>query len=246
MTVISYRLNFKERYIKVQKRILLVEDDEAIREMVESYLTMEGFLVTSAVNGEEALQNCLNKPFDLVILDIMIPKLNGLEVLKIIREQASLPIIIMSAKDSDVDKALGLGLGADDYIAKPFSMLEFSARVKAAIRRATKYANQVEDKKDILEIDNLLIDLVNFSVEKSGQNVKLTSKEFAILKLFVTNRNRVFTKQQIYQLIWNDNYYGDENIINVHIRRLREKMEDDPSNPQYIKTLWGIGYKFEG
>lgn len=246
MTVISYRLNFKERYIKVQKRILLVEDDEAIREMVESYLTMEGFLVTSAVNGEEALQNCLNKPFDLVILDIMIPKLNGLEVLKIIREQASLPIIIMSAKDSDVDKALGLGLGADDYIAKPFSMLEFSARVKAAIRRATKYANQVEDKKDIIVIDNLLIDLVNFSVEKSGQQVKLTSKEFAILKLFVTNRNRVFTKQQIYQLIWNDAYYGDDNIINVHIRRLREKMEDDPSNPQYIKTLWGIGYKFEG
>lgn len=230
----------------MQKRILLVEDDEAIREMVESYLTMEGFLVTSAVNGEEALQNCLNKPFDLVILDIMIPKLNGLEVLKIIREQASLPIIIMSAKDSDVDKALGLGLGADDYIGKPFSMLEFSARVKAAIRRATKYANQIEEKKDLIEIDNLLIDLINFSVERSGQQVKLTSKEFAILKLFVTNRNRVFTKQQIYQLIWNDNYYGDENIINVHIRRLREKMEDDPSNPQYIKTLWGIGYKFEG
>ncbi|MGY3188284.1 DNA-binding response OmpR family regulator [Lysinibacillus sp. TE18511] len=232
--------------MKVQKHILLVEDDEAIREMVESYLTMEGFLVTSVVNGEEALQNCLNNPYDLVILDIMIPKLNGLEVLKIIREQASLPIIIMSAKDSDVDKALGLGLGADDYIAKPFSMLEFSARVKAAIRRATKYSSQVEEKKDIVEIDNLSIDLVNFSAEKNGQQVKLTSKEFAILKLFVTNRNRVFTKQQIYQLIWNDAYYGDENIINVHIRRLREKIEDDPSNPQYIKTLWGIGYKFEG
>ncbi|MGE7914951.1 response regulator transcription factor [Lysinibacillus xylanilyticus] len=230
----------------MQKHILLVEDDEAIREMVESYLTMEGFLVTSVENGEEALQNCLNIPYDLVILDIMIPKLNGLEVLKIIREQASLPIIIMSAKDSDVDKALGLGLGADDYIAKPFSMLEFSARVKAAIRRATKYANHVDDKNEVLELNNLAIDLINFSVEKNGQNVKLTSKEFAILKLFVTNRNRVFTKQQIYQLIWNDAYYGDENIINVHIRRLREKIEDDPSNPQYIKTLWGIGYKFEG
>ncbi|WP_318528166.1 response regulator transcription factor [Lysinibacillus capsici] len=230
----------------MQKHILLVEDDEAIREMVDNYLTMEGFKVTTATNGEEALHNCLQNTFDLVILDIMIPKLNGLEVLKIIREQAALPIIIMSAKDSDVDKALGLGLGADDYIAKPFSMLEFSARVKAVIRRATKYSSQAEQKQEVLEIDNLKIDIVNFSIAKSGQEIKLTSKEFSILKLFVTNRQRVFTKEQIYQMIWKDAYYGDENIINVHIRRLREKIEDDPSNPQYIKTLWGIGYKFEG
>lgn len=230
----------------MQKHILLVEDDEAIREMVDNYLTMEGFQVTTATNGEEALQNCLQNIFDLVILDIMIPKLNGLEVLKIIREQAALPIIIMSAKDSDVDKALGLGLGADDYIAKPFSMLEFSARVKAVIRRATKYSSQAEQKQEVLEIDNLKIDIVNFSITKSGQEIKLTSKEFSILKLFVTNRHRVFTKEQIYQMIWKDAYYGDENIINVHIRRLREKMEDDPSHPHYIKTLWGIGYKFEG
>ncbi|WP_342557286.1 MULTISPECIES: response regulator transcription factor [Lysinibacillus] len=230
----------------MQKHILLVEDDEAIREMVSNYLTMEGFHVTTVTNGEEALQNCLQNIFDLVILDIMIPKLNGLEVLKIIREQAALPIIIMSAKDSDVDKALGLGLGADDYIAKPFSMLEFSARVKAVIRRATKYSSQAEQKQEVLEIDNLKIDIVNFSITKSGQEIKLTSKEFSILKLFVTNRHRVFTKEQIYQTIWKDAYYGDENIINVHIRRLREKIEDDPSHPHYIKTLWGIGYKFEG
>lgn len=230
----------------MQKHILLVEDDEAIREMVDNYLTLEGFQVTTATNGEEALQNCLQNIFDLVILDIMIPKLNGLEVLKIIREQAALPIIIMSAKDSDVDKALGLGLGADDYIAKPFSMLEFSARVKAVIRRATKYSSQAEQKQEVLEIDNLKIDIVNFSITKSGQEIKLTSKEFSILKLFVTNRHRVFTKEQIYQTIWKDAYYGDENIINVHIRRLREKIEDDPSHPHYIKTLWGIGYKFEG
>lgn len=230
----------------MQKHILLVEDDEAIREMVSNYLTMEGFHVTTVTNGEEALQNCLQNIFDLVILDIMIPKLNGLEVLKIIREQAALPIIIMSAKDSDVDKALGLGLGADDYIAKPFSMLEFSARVKAVIRRATKYSSQAEQKQEVLEIDNLKIDIVNFSITKSGQDIKLTSKEFSILKLFVTNRHRVFTKEQIYQMIWKDAYYGDENIINVHIRRLREKIEDDPSHPHYIKTLWGIGYKFEG
>lgn len=232
--------------MKMQKHILLVEDDEAIREMVENFLLLEGFGVTTAKNGEEALQYCLNHPFDLVILDIMIPKLNGLEVLKIIREQAALPIIIMSAKDSDVDKALGLGLGADDYIAKPFSMLEFSARVKAVIRRATKYSSQLDNKQDVVVIDNLTINMINFSVDKDGQEVKLTSKEFAILKLLVTNRQRVFTKEQIYQTIWKDTYYGDENIINVHIRRLREKIEDDPSNPHYIKTLWGIGYKFEG
>ncbi|AMO35035.1 response regulator transcription factor [Lysinibacillus sphaericus] len=230
----------------MQKHILLVEDDEAIRDMVANFLLLEGFDVTTANNGEEALQYCLNQTFDLVILDIMIPKLNGLEVLKVIREQAALPIIIMSAKDSDVDKALGLGLGADDYIAKPFSMLEFSARVKAVIRRATKYAGQTDHKQDVVVIGPLKIDIVNFSINKNGLEVKLTSKEFAILKLFVTNRNRVFTKEQIYQLIWKDAYYGDENIINVHIRRLREKIEDDPSNPQYIKTLWGIGYKFEG
>jgi len=232
--------------MKMQKHILLVEDDESIREMVANFLLLEGFEVTTANNGEEALQYCLNQNFDLVILDIMIPKLNGLEVLKVIREQAALPIIIMSAKDSDVDKALGLGLGADDYIAKPFSMLEFSARVKAVIRRATKYAGQIDHKQDVIDIGDLKIDIVNFSINKNGQEVKLTSKEFSILKLFVTNRNQVFTKEQIYQLIWKDAYYGDENIINVHIRRLREKIEDDPSNPQYIKTLWGIGYKFEG
>ncbi|MEK5330377.1 response regulator transcription factor [Lysinibacillus sp. FSL W8-0992] len=230
----------------MQKHILLVEDDEDIREMVDKFLTMEGFAVTSVTNGEEAVQICLSKTFDLVILDIMMPKLDGLEVLKIIREKEALPIIMMSAKDSDVDKALGLGLGADDYIAKPFSMLEFSARVKAAIRRATQYSSSMEETKVTLTIGNLVIDIVNFSVEKDQQQVKLTSKEFAILKLFITNRNRVFTKQQIYQLIWNDEYYGDENIINVHIRRLREKIEDDPSNPKYIKTLWGIGYKLEG
>ncbi|MFJ7663599.1 response regulator transcription factor [Lysinibacillus sp. NPDC097162] len=230
----------------MQKHILLVEDDEDIREMVDKFLTMEGFAVTSVTNGEEAVQICLSKTFDLVILDIMMPKLDGLEVLKIIREKEALPIIMMSAKDSDVDKALGLGLGADDYIAKPFSMLEFSARVKAAIRRATQYSSSMEETKGTLTIGNLVIDVVNFSVEKDQQQVKLTSKEFAILKLFITNRNRVFTKQQIYQLIWNDEYYGDENIINVHIRRLREKIEDDPSNPKYIKTLWGIGYKLEG
>lgn len=231
----------------MQKHILLVEDDESILEMVEKYLINEGFQITTASNGEEAVQKCLSTSFDLMILDIMMPKLDGLEALKIVREKSAIPILLMSAKDSDVDKALGLGLGADDYITKPFSLLELSARVKAAIRRSTKYSSSVEVKQDdILTIGDLTIDVTNFSIVKKQEFLKLTSKEFAILKLFATNINRVFTKQQIYQLIWNDEYYGDENIINVHMRRLREKIEDDPSNPKYIKTLWGIGYKLEG
>lgn len=151
---------------------------------------------------------------------------------------------MMSAKDTDVDKAIGLGLGADDYICKPFSMIELAARVKAAIRRSTKYS-AVELKDETIQIGDLIIDPINFTVEKKGRQLKLTLKEFEILKLFVKNQNRVFTKAQIYTLVWNEEYYGDDNVINVHMRRLREKIETDPSNPEYIKTLWGIGYKLE-
>ena len=176
----------------------------------------------------------------------MLPNLDGLEAMKIIREKSSIPIVIMSAKDQDIDKALGLGLGADDYISKPFSMIELLARVKAAIRRATKYSSHQEKAERIIHIGDLTIDITNFSVTKKKEPIKLTSKEFEILKLFATNRNRVFTKEQIYHFVWNEEYYGDENIINVHMRRLREKIEEDPSKPQYIKTLWGIGYKLEG
>ncbi len=174
----------------------------------------------------------------------MMPKLDGIETMEIIRKKSSVPILIMSAKDTDVDKAVGLGLGADDYISKPFSMIEITARVKAAIRRATKYSqgNQVEEVNTI-NINELTISLDNYSVIKNGVDVKLTSKEFDILKLFITNPNKVFTKAQIYDLIWDEGYFGDDNVINVHMRRLREKIEDDPSNPKYIKTLWGIGYK---
>lgn len=174
----------------------------------------------------------------------MLPKLSGMEIMGIIRDKSLVPILIMSAKDSDVDKAVGLGLGADDYISKPFSMIELTARVKALIRRVAHYSN-VDNAKGstMIHINDLTIDLNNFSVYKKDRDVKLTSKEFDILKLFITNRNRVFTKAQIYNLIWGDDYYGEENVINVHMRRLREKIEDNPSAPLYIKTLWGIGYK---
>ncbi|QED49329.1 response regulator transcription factor [Cytobacillus dafuensis] len=232
----------------MQHRLLLVDDDPSISEMVKNYLTKEGFVVLVALNGEDGISMFLKEEFDLILIDIMMPKLDGIEAIKIIREKSSIPILIMSAKDSDVDKAIGLGFGADDYIAKPFSLLELSARIKAAIRRATKYADHHEqtDQKNVLTFDQLKIDLNSYSVFKANQEMKLTSKEFELLKLFITNQNRVFTKEQLYNLVWNDDYFGDENVINVHIRRLREKIEDDPSDPKYIKTLWGIGYKWVG
>ena len=231
----------------MNNKILIVEDDIVISEMVKNYLIKDGFIVATAFNGEEAIVKYLNQSFDLIVLDLMMPKLDGIETMKIIREKSSVPILIMSAKDSDVDKALGLGLGADDYISKPFSMIEFSARIKAAIRRATKYSNS--DKKNellMINIRDLTMNVENFLVSKNNKAISLTSKEFDILKLFMQNSNRVFTKAQIYSFIWKDEYFGDENVINVHMRRLREKIEDNPSNPQYIKTLWGIGYKLEG
>ena len=230
----------------MHNKILIVEDDIAISEMVRNYLIKDGFIVTTAFDGEEAIHKYFNSDFDLILLDLMMPKLDGIETMKIIREKSSIPILIMSAKDSDVDKAIGLGLGADDYIAKPFSMIEFSARIKSAIRRSTKYSNnESEEQLALIKVGKLSMDVSNFLVSKNNKAVALTSKEFDILKLFFQNPNRVFTKAQIYSFIWKDEYFGDENVINVHIRRLREKIEEDPSNPQYIKTLWGIGYKLQ-
>ena len=189
-----------------------------------------------------------SSPFDLVLLDLMLPKRSGTDILQTIRAGSLVPVLIMSAKDSDVDKALGLGFGADDYITKPFSMIELAARVKAAIRRAgyssTNHSQEpIPPVRQVISIGKLVVDLNNFSAFKNGEDVKLTAKEFHILKLFVTNPGRVYTKAQIYGLVWEDDYFGDENVINVHMRRLREKIEDEPSHPVYIKTLWGIGYK---
>lgn len=232
------------------QHVLVVEDDHDINEMVSSYLQKEGFEVSAAFDGEAAVELLRSgERFDLVLLDLMLPKLGGHEVLRSIRERSLVPVLILSAKDSDVDKALGLGFGADDYITKPFSMIELTARVKAAIRRAGYTAppagetGRQEEQKQVLTLGHLAIDLDNFTVWKNGEEIKLTAKEFHILKLFVTSPGRVFTKAQIYRQVWEDEYYGDENVINVHMRRLREKIEEDPSNPGIIKTLWGIGYK---
>jgi len=224
--------------------ILLIEDDRSISEMVTNHLTLEGYRVFPAFDGEEARGLLLRNDYDLIILDLMLPRLNGMDLLQIIRQKSWVPVIIVSAKNADVDKALGLGFGADDYLSKPFSLIELSARVKAAIRRSKlteRFAGQGGTSE--IRLFDLVIDPDNFSVTKNGKVLKLTAKEFGILRLMAMHPNRVFTKAQLYERIWNDEYYGDENVINVHMRRLREKIEDDPSVPRYIQTLWGIGYK---
>lgn len=227
-------------------RILLVEDDREISQLIESHLTQENYIVCTAFDGDEASALFQREKFDLILLDLMLPKLNGMELLKRIRETSVVPVLIISAKDSDLDKVMGLGFGADDYLNKPFSMAVLTARVQAAIRRATQYIqtdNSHQEDPRTIQFKDLILDLHLFSVQVRGQVIQLTSKEFQILKLFLSHPSRVFTKEQIYQLIWEDDYLGNENAINVHIRRLREKIEEDPSSPQYIRTIWGIGYK---
>lgn len=230
----------------MEYKVLIIEDDKEISTMVKSYLVKDGFNVMCAFDGEEGLRIFGSGEFDLILLDIMLPKIDGMEVMRRVREKSKLPILIMSARDTDVDKAVGLGLGADDYIAKPFSMIEISARIKASIRRAKDYSKTEETiQTEEIHIKDLVINKDNFEVLKNGRSIKLTLKEFEILRLFAENPNRVFTKEQIYGFIWQDEYYGDENVINVHMRRLREKIEEDASSPKYIKTIWGIGYKLE-
>lgn len=228
----------------VQKNILLVEDDVDISKLVTSHLEQENFTIFTAFDGEEALTLLRKNKFDLILLDLMLPKLSGMDFLKQIRSTNLIPVLIISAKGTDIDKALGLGFGADDYISKPFSMIELTARVHAAIRRATQYLpKENQSKPTTIHFKELSLDLNTFSAKIKDKYVQLTSKEFHMLKLFMTNQNRVFTKEQIYNFIWEDDYYGDENVINVHIRRLRKKIEDDPSKPKYIQTIWGIGYR---
>ncbi|MEC0304274.1 response regulator transcription factor [Terribacillus saccharophilus] len=230
----------------MNESILLVEDDTQINEMVASHLKKEGYTVFSAFDGQEALDLFAQESVDLIILDLMLPAYNGLDIVQLIRRESMLPILIMSAKDSDVDKALGLGFGADDYIGKPFSLIELTARVKAALRRSMQYSLLNKEKKEqVVIVHDLRIDLNNFSVSKKGEPINLTAKEFQILSLLATSPNQVFTKGQLFESVWKEAYYGDDNVINVHIRRLREKIEDDASAPLYIKTIWGIGYKME-
>ena len=224
-------------------KILLVEDDIEISKMFKNFLEAEKFYVVTAFDGESACDKFFSDSFSLVLLDLMIPKKSGMEVMGKIRENDTVPIIIISAKDTDSDKTLGLGLGADDYITKPFSVTEVLARIKANIRRSTQYAAGGVEQQAILEKGDIVMNLNDYSVTKNESKIELTSKEFEILKLLFKNPKKVYTKEQIYSLVWNDAYFGDENAVNVHISRLRNKIEDNPREPKYIITVWGIGYK---
>lgn len=224
-------------------KILLVEDDTEISDMLKNFLISENFEVTAAFDGESACGEFLADDYSLVLLDLMIPKKSGMEVMKSIREKSTVPIIILSAKDTDSDKTLGLGLGADDYITKPFSVTEVLARIKANIRRTTQYAAGVAREETVFCRGSLLVDTNDYSVQKNGMRIELTAKEFEILKLLMQNPKKVYTKEQIYSHVWKDAYFGDENAVNVHISRLRNKIEDNPRNPQIIVTVWGIGYR---
>lgn len=223
-------------------KVLFVEDNIEICEMLSGYLTAENFEVDCAYDGEQACQKFDSDTYHIVLLDLMIPKISGMDVMKHIRKSSTVPIIIISAKDTEVDKTLGLGLGADDYITKPFSVVEVLARVKANIRRTTEYAAPIQEPEE-LTFRCLKMDLSNHTVTKNGVLLELTAKEFDILKLLLQNPKRVYTKAQIYSLIWNDVYVGDENAVNVHISRLRNKIEDNPRSPECVLTVWGIGYK---
>ena len=223
-------------------RLLVVEDDMEISNMINEFLTSEGFEIHLAFDGAEAIERLKKHSYDLILLDLMIPKISGMQVMKNVRKESKTPIIILSAKDTDSDKAMGLGLGADDYITKPFSLVELSARIKANIRRATVYVTKEEQQEEI-QYKELTINLAQYQVLRNGEEIKLTATEFEILKLFAMHPNRVYTKAQIYQIIWDAPYQNDEIGIYVHMRRLREKIERDPKNPEYIQTLWGIGYR---
>lgn len=224
-------------------KILLVEDDTEISEMLKNFLMTENFEVVTAYDGESACEKFFADTYSIVLLDLMIPKISGMEVMKKIRASSTVPIIILSAKDTDSDKTLGLGLGADDYVTKPFSVTEVLARIKANIRRTTQYTTPIIVENDIITKGALVLNTSDYSVLKNGEKIELTAKEFEILKLFMKNPKKVYTKEQIYSQIWNDAYLGDENAVNVHISRLRNKIEDNPRDPKYVITIWGIGYK---
>ncbi len=226
-------------------KVLFAEDDKKISEMVKEFLSSEKHSVQTADNGEEAVELFQKDSFDLVLLDLMLPKTGGLEVLKYIRSVSVVPVIIVTAKDSDTDKMMGLNLGADDYITKPFSLVELLARMKANIRRATVYSTSESTQKKVIRYRDLSIHLSEYQVRREGKDLNLTHTEFEILKLLVTNQGRAFSKEQLYHAVWKEPYYGNENVLNTHMNRLRNKLSCGEEKKAYIRTLWGIGYKME-
>ncbi|ATD55807.1 response regulator transcription factor [Clostridium chauvoei] len=235
-----------------RERILIVDDEKEIRDLVEIYLKGEGYDTVKAENGEEALEMLKFNNIDLIILDIMMPKLNGIEACLKIREEREMPIIMLSAKSEDLDKILGLNTGADDYLTKPFNPLELVARVKSQLRRYKRFnkvtvveENIIEQQSNILEIDEISINLDTHEVFRDGVEIKLTPTEFDILVLLGTNRGKVFSIENIYNSVWKQEFMKSDNTVMVHIRKVREKIEEDPRKPRYIKTVWGVGYKID-
>ena len=226
------------------KKVLLVDDEENILDVCSRYLVREGYEVSTAVNGMEALSSYRSFNPDIVVLDIMMPEMDGWQVAEKIRVDHDTPIIMLTALGQEKDRIYGLTIGADDYVTKPFSPRELLLRVKNVLRRT--YSAPMEGQQDVLKWEGLLIDRNKRKVISQGNEVEMTVKEFELLSLLAQHPSQVFSKSQLIETLWGYEYMGDANTINVHIRRLREKIEDDPSEPQWIKTVWGIGYKFEG
>lgn len=226
----------------MSKKILIVDDEPAIVKGLSFSLKQDGYEIDAAYDGEEAIEKFNTNPCDLVILDVMLPKLNGLGVLQRIREQSSVPVIMLTAKGEDMDKILGLDYGADDYITKPFNILELKARIKAVFRRLADAGGGGSEQ--VIQVRNMEINLSNRSVIIDEKEVSLTAKEFDLLQLFASNPGKVYSRESLLEIVWKYDYLGDLRTVDVHIRRLREKIERNPSQPEFIFTKWGVGYYF--
>ena len=229
----------------VLKKILIVEDERSIAELERDYLEINGYEVDIEYSGKMGLIKARDNNYDLIILDVMLPEIDGFEICKAIRSIKDIPIIMISAKKEDIDKIRGLGLGADDYVTKPFSPGELVARVKAHLSRYERLIGNKEDKRDEIKIRALTIDKSSRRVYLNNNEISFTTKEFDLLAFLASNPNRVYTKEQLFDKIWGIDSLGDLATVTVHIRKIREKIEIDPSNPQYIETIWGVGYRFE-
>ena len=220
-----------------------MDDEPLIVKGLRYTLEQEGYEILTAADGEEALQVFFEQPVDLVLLDVMLPKLDGIQVCQRIRESSNVPILMLTAKGEDMDKILGLEYGADDYMTKPFNILEVKARIKTILRRAGQ-PTASEEKKKIIQVHDMEVNIVNRSVTLGGKEVRLTAKEFDLLQLFITNRGKVFSRETMLETVWKYDYMGDARTVDVHIRRLREKIERNTSQPEFIFTKWGVGYYF--
>ncbi len=227
------------------KKVLVVDDEKLIVKGIRFSLEQEGMEVSAAYDGEEALNMVRENEYDIILLDIMLPKLNGLEVCQQIREFSNVPIVMLTAKGEDMDKILGLEYGADDYITKPFNILEVKARIKAIMRRTNRKDSR-EEKNNIVQARDLKLDCDSRRVFIGQKEVNLTAKEFDVLQLLVNNPNKVYSRENLLNIVWGYEYPGDVRTVDVHIRRLREKVEANPSDPKYVQTKWGVGYYFQG